>query len=73
MGRSLLGRTPTRTGYFQRKFLHPNSGKNMIGLPGPRHKDYRLAEIYLNFAEAAMESGHDGISRMRISRLQTVG
>lgn len=57
MGRSLTGRTPTRTGYFQRKFLHPNSGVEMR-INGARHKDYRLAEIYLNFAEAAMESGH---------------
>lgn len=57
MGRSMTGRTPTRTGYFQRKFLHPNSGVEMI-LNGARHKDYRLAEIYLNFAEAAMEAGH---------------
>lgn len=57
MGRSMTGRTPTRTGYFQRKFLHPNSGVDMR-LNGARHKDYRLAEIYLNFAEAAMEAGH---------------
>lgn len=57
MGRSMTGRTPTRTGYFQRKFLHPNSGVEMR-LNGARHKDYRLAEIYLNFAEAAMEAGH---------------
>ena len=53
----MTGRTPTRTGYFQRKFLHPNSGVEMR-LNGARHKDYRLAEIYLNFAEAAMEAGH---------------
>lgn len=57
MGRSMTGRTPTRTGYFQRKFLHPNSGVEMR-LNGARHKDYRLAEIYLNFAEAAMEAGY---------------
>lgn len=57
MGRSMTGRTPTRTGYFQRKFLHPNIGVEMR-LNGARHKDYRLAEIYLNFAEAAMEAGH---------------
>ena len=57
MGRSMTGRTPTRTGYFQRQFLHPNSGVEMR-LNGARHKDYRLAEIYLNFAEAAMEAGH---------------
>lgn len=57
MGRSMTGRTPTRTGYFQRKFLHPNSGVEMR-INGSRHKDYRLAEIYLNFAEAAMEAGH---------------
>lgn len=57
MGRSMTGRTPTRTGYFQRKFLHPNSGVEMR-INGARHKDYRLAEIYLNFAEAAMEAGH---------------
>lgn len=57
MGRALTGRTVTRTGYFQRKFLHPNSGVEMR-IQGARHKDYRLAEIYLNFAEAAMEANH---------------
>ena len=61
MGRKVVGeniRTNTRTGYYQRKFLHPNSGVEMR-IQGARHKDYRLAEIYLNFAEAAMEAGHE--------------
>ena len=56
-GRALTGRTPTRSGYFERKFLHPNSG-NEMRINGARHKDYRLAEVYLNLAETAMEAGH---------------
>lgn len=71
MGRSLNERTATRTGYYQRKFLHPNSGTDMRGLPGARHKDYRLAEIYLNFAEAAMESGHEAEAITYVNKVRT--
>jgi hypothetical protein len=65
-GRSLTGRTPTRTGFFERKFLHPNSGiNNRLG--GARHKDYRLAEIYLNLAEAAANAGHEDEARTAVN------
>lgn len=48
-------RRATRTGYFQRKFLHPNSGgDNPVG--GANWKLFRLGEIILNFAEAALEA-----------------
>ena len=56
-GQSLTGRTPTRTGYFERKFAHPNEDAENPK-QGARHKDYRLAETYLFLAEAANESGH---------------
>tara|TARA_R110002111_G_scaffold192228_2_gene258494 strand:- start:6005 stop:7519 length:1515 start_codon:yes stop_codon:yes gene_type:complete len=50
-------RRATRTGYFQRKFLHPNSGgDNPIG--GANWKYYRLGELLLNLAEAAAQAGH---------------
>lgn len=50
-------RRATRTGYFQRKFLHPNSGgDNPIG--GAHWKLFRLGEVILNFAEAALEADH---------------
>lgn len=50
-------RKATRTGYFQRKFLHPNSGSdNPVG--GANWKLFRLGEVILNFAEAAAEAGH---------------
>jgi hypothetical protein len=49
-------RKATRTGYFQRKFLHPNSGgDNPVG--GANWKMFRLGEVILNFAEAAAEAG----------------
>ena len=70
MGRSLTGRTLTRTGYFQRKFLHPNSGQDM-NVRDARHKDYRLAEIYLNFAEAAMEAGHADEAITYVNKVRT--
>lgn len=48
-------RKATRTGYFERKFLHPNSGNdNPIG--GANWKLFRLGEIILDFAEAAAEA-----------------
>lgn len=70
MGRSLTGRTFTRTGYYQRKFLHPNSGVEMR-VNGARHKDYRLAEIYLNFAEAAMEAGHPDEAMTYVNKVRS--
>ena len=49
-------RKATRTGYFERKFLHPNSGgDNPVG--GANVKLFRLGEVILNFAEAAAEAG----------------
>jgi len=68
-GRSLSGRTYTRTGYFERKFLHPQSGVGNAQNAG-RHKDYRLAEIYLNLAETAMEAGHtaEAMTAMNVVR-----
>jgi hypothetical protein len=49
-------RRATRTGYFERKFLHPNSGgDNPVG--GANWKLFRLGEVILNFAEAAAEAG----------------
>lgn len=50
-------RTATRTGYYQRKFLHPNSG-NDTPVGGANWKLYRLGAIILNYAEAAAEAGH---------------
>ncbi|WP_300602441.1 RagB/SusD family nutrient uptake outer membrane protein [Niabella sp.] len=50
-------RRATRTGYFERKFLHPtSSNNNPVG--GANWKLFRLGEVLLNFAEAAAESGH---------------
>ncbi|MDD2437242.1 MAG: RagB/SusD family nutrient uptake outer membrane protein, partial [Massilibacteroides sp.] len=56
-GLSATARNKTRTGYYQRKFLHPFSGnENRLG--GARYKDFRLGEVVLSFAEAAAEAGH---------------
>jgi len=50
-------RSATRTGYYERKFLHPTAGNdNPVG--GANWKMFRLGEVILNFAEAAAESGH---------------
>lgn len=49
-------RKATRTGYFERKFLHPTTGgDNPVG--GANAKLFRLGEVILNFAEAACEAG----------------
>lgn len=50
-------RSATRTGYYERKFLHPNSG-NDNPIPGANFKLFRLGEVILNFAEAAAMAGH---------------
>ena len=51
-------RNATRTGYYERKFLHPFSGTDYYPIYGARFKYYRLAEVILNFAEAAAEANH---------------
>jgi hypothetical protein len=48
----------TRTGYYERKFLHPFAGTEQYPVMGAQYKMYRLGEIILNFAEAAAEAGH---------------
>ncbi|GAA4316166.1 RagB/SusD family nutrient uptake outer membrane protein [Compostibacter hankyongensis] len=50
-------RKATRTGYYERKFLHPNSG-NDNPVAGAYWKYFRLGEVILDFAEAAAEAGH---------------
>ena len=70
MGWALTGRTATRTGYFERKFAHPNSDHASLTLSGADHKDYRFAEILLNFAEAALESGHEDEARQATNRVR---
>ena len=68
-GWKLTDRTPTRSGYFERKFAHPNSGNNLQ--PGAAyHKDYRLAEVILNYAEAAFESGDEATARQMMNRVR---
>jgi hypothetical protein len=49
-------RRATRTGYFERKFLHPNAGSDNA-VQGANSKLFRLGEVVLNFAEAAAEAG----------------
>ncbi len=52
-------RYATRTGYYIRKFLHPFCGDD-YSVGAPCFKYYRLAEVTLNFAEAAAMTGaHD--------------
>jgi hypothetical protein len=57
-GRSATTRKATRTGYFLRKFLHPNSGQEVKTNGHAHAKVMRLGEVYLNYAEAAAEAGH---------------
>lgn len=51
-------RSATRTGYFERKFLHPNSGNRVVVVGGAYFKLFRLGEVILNYAEAAAEANH---------------
>ncbi len=62
-GEPNTGRHPTtrklsRTGYFIRKFVQPNSGQQVDGTPSSYAKPMRLGEVYLNYAEAAAEANH---------------
>jgi hypothetical protein len=48
----------TYTGYFERKFLAPNSGNDTHKVMAAATKVFRLGEVILNFAEAAAEDNH---------------
>ncbi|WP_108820966.1 RagB/SusD family nutrient uptake outer membrane protein [Dysgonomonas sp. Marseille-P4361] len=50
-------RAATRTGYYIRKFLTPNHGDGYESNE-PKPKLFRLGEVMLNLAEAAVETNH---------------
>lgn len=52
-------RIQTRTGYYNRKF-HQYKENSSTQYPGGNWKLFRLGEVYLNFAEAAIEAGNIG-------------
>lgn len=69
-GLSSTARAMTRTGYYERKFLHPNVYANTRSANIAKSKIYRLSEAILNFAEAAAEANHldeawDAVNRIR--------
>jgi hypothetical protein len=48
----------TRTGYYHQKFVTPGACSMTGGPSSPNWKLYRLAEVILDYAEAAAEAGH---------------
>jgi hypothetical protein len=62
-------RSNTHTGYYLRKFIDPRLQSNQVS--NARWKKYRLAEIYLNFAEAENEANgptteaYDAVNKVR--------
>lgn len=52
------GSQRTRTGYYERKFLHPYASLTYPSSVGANFKMFRLGEVILNYAEAAAEAGH---------------
>lgn len=63
-------RKATRTGYYERKFLHPNSGNdNPIG--GANWKLFRLGETILDFAEAAAEADKLAEATTAVNEIRT--
>ena len=63
-------RKATRTGYFERKFLHPNcGGDNVVG--GANWKLFRLGEVILNFAEAAVMAGQLSEATAAVNEIRT--
>lgn len=59
----------TRTGYFERKFLHPFAGSDN-NVSGANFKLFRLGEVYLNLAEAAAEAGHLDEARNAVNTIR---
>lgn len=63
-------RKATRTGYYERKFLHPNSGGDNP-IAGANWKLFRLGEVILNFAEAAAEAGQVAAATKAVNEIRT--
>ncbi|SEJ31547.1 Starch-binding associating with outer membrane [Dyadobacter sp. SG02] len=63
-------RKATRTGYYERKFLHPNSGGDNP-IAGANWKLFRLGEVVLNFAEAAAEAGQLADAVKAVNEIRT--
>ncbi|GEM_PF-157478 len=69
-GTAQTGRTFTRTGYFIRKYLNPRASSDTGG-EYASYKDFRYAEILLNFAEAALHMGRETEARNAINEVRT--
>ena len=64
-----IRRTGTRTGYYNRKFLHPFAGTDNP-VRGANFKMFRLGEVLLNYAEAAAEAGHFDDARSAVNEVR---
>ncbi len=64
-----LSRYQTRTGYYERKFLHPFSGDDN-SVAGAQFRMFRLGEVYLNFAEAAAGANHLDEARDAVDKIR---
>ena len=62
-------RKATRTGYFIRKFLHPNVGSDRL-MAESKPKAFRLGEALLNYAEAAAEAGHLAEAKVAVDEIR---
>ena len=62
-------RIGTRTGYYERKFLHPTASSNK-SVDGARWKLFRLGEVILNFAEAALEANKLDEARNAVNEIR---
>lgn len=60
----------SKTGYNIRKFQDESKGLTDL-VPGRPYILYRLAEIYLNYAEAQAELGNDGEARTYLNKVVT--
>jgi hypothetical protein len=69
-GTSANGRTKTRTGYFIRKYTNPTvSGADLTSQAC--YKEFRYAEVILNFAEAAAHAGKEDEARAAVNEIRT--
>lgn len=64
------GSQRTRTGYYERKFLHPYAALTYPGGAGANFKMFRLGEVILNFAEAAAEAGHEDEAVVAVNEIR---
>jgi len=70
LGRDFKGNDATKTGYHMRKFMNETAAVSQLFNYTSPWIYFRLAEVYLNYAEAQFELGNEPIAREYVNKVR---